>query len=102
MFRLDSKSACHTDWLLTLESARARALPSNANRYSRALPSHCLSMVTECVQLLLAHDAAVDVKNLQGQTPLNEAISYGCRPTSTYLVFTSALFLRVIRVVLIK
>ncbi|KAF6025315.1 hypothetical protein EB796_016370 [Bugula neritina] len=33
----------------------------------------------ECAELLLAFDAPVDVKNLQGQTPLNEAISFGNR-----------------------
>lgn len=34
--------------------------------------------------MLLAFDAPVDVKNLQGQTPLNEAISFGNRKMSKY------------------
>ncbi|KAL8570041.1 hypothetical protein ACOMHN_036318 [Nucella lapillus] len=35
----------------------------------------------ECVQLLLAHNAPVKVKNTMGWTPLAEAISYGNRQT---------------------
>lgn len=38
--------------------------------------------VAECVHLLLAHGAPVKVKNLQGWSPLAEAISYGDRQTS--------------------
>lgn len=40
----------------------------------------------ECVQLLLAHDAPVKVKNLAGWTPLAEAISYGDRQTSEHKI----------------
>nr|XP_022318739.1 ankyrin repeat domain-containing protein 13C-like [Crassostrea virginica] len=35
----------------------------------------------DCIQLLLAHGAPVRVKNLQGWTPLAEAVSYGSRQT---------------------
>lgn len=35
-----------------------------------------------CTHLLLAHDAPVKVKNLNGWSPLAEAISYGDRQTS--------------------
>ena len=41
-----------------------------------------MSTSLECVKLLLTYDAPVDAKNLQGQTPLNEAISYGDRAVS--------------------
>ena len=44
----------------------------------------------ECIQLLLAHSAPVKCKNLQGWSPLAEAISYGDRQTSESSV--SALF----------
>lgn len=37
---------------------------------------------SDCIQLLLAHGAPVRVKNLQGWTPLAEAISFGSRQTS--------------------
>ncbi|XP_014261747.1 ankyrin repeat domain-containing protein 13C isoform X2 [Cimex lectularius] len=40
----------------------------------------------ECVQLLLAHNAPVRVKNLAGWSPLAEAISYGDRQTIVSLV----------------
>jgi len=40
----------------------------------------------ECVQLLLAHNAPVRVKNLAGWSPLAEAISYGDRQTISSLV----------------
>lgn len=40
----------------------------------------------ECVQLLLAHNAPVRVKNLAGWSPLAEAISYGDRQTIASLV----------------
>ncbi|XP_071116878.1 ankyrin repeat domain-containing protein 13C-like [Haliotis cracherodii] len=40
----------------------------------------------ECVHLLLAHGAPVKVKNLQGWTPLAEAISYGNRQTIVSLL----------------
>lgn len=40
--------------------------------------------LSECVHLLLAHNAPVKVKNLAGWSPLNEAISYGDRQTSNY------------------
>lgn len=36
----------------------------------------------ECTHLLLAHGAPVKVKNLDGWSPLAEAISYGDRQTS--------------------
>ncbi|CAI6349223.1 unnamed protein product [Macrosiphum euphorbiae] len=36
----------------------------------------------DIVQLLLAHNAPVKVKNINGWTPLSEAISYGDRLTS--------------------
>lgn len=35
-----------------------------------------------CTHLLLSHGAPVKVKNLNGWSPLAEAISYGDRPTS--------------------
>lgn len=35
-----------------------------------------------CTHLLLAHGAPVKVKNLNGWSPLAEAISYGDRQTS--------------------
>lgn len=35
-----------------------------------------------CTHLLLAHDAPVKVKNLNGWSPLAEAISFGDRQTS--------------------
>lgn len=46
-------------------------------------PLHLAVMLghKECVQLLLAHNAPVKVKNLGGWTPLAEAISYGNRQT---------------------
>ncbi|XP_064605134.1 ankyrin repeat domain-containing protein 13C-A-like [Liolophura sinensis] len=46
-------------------------------------PLHLAVMLghKECVHLLLAHGAPVKVKNLQGWTPLAEAISYGDRQT---------------------
>ena len=37
---------------------------------------------SECVHLLLAHNAPVKIKNSIGWTPLAEAISYGNRQTS--------------------
>lgn len=37
---------------------------------------------TVCTHLLLAHGAPVKVKNLNGWSPLAEAISYGDRQTS--------------------
>ncbi|KAF6202202.1 hypothetical protein GE061_004600 [Apolygus lucorum] len=40
----------------------------------------------ECVQILLAHNAPVRVKNLAGWSPLAEAISYGDRQTIASLV----------------
>lgn len=36
----------------------------------------------EFTKLLLAHNAPVKVKNIQGWSPLSEAISYGDRQTS--------------------
>ena len=39
----------------------------------------------ECIHLLLAHDAPVRLKNLQGWTPLAEAVSRGDRQTSKNL-----------------
>lgn len=39
----------------------------------------------ECTHLLLAHGAPVKVKNLDGWSPLAEAISYGDRQTSKWL-----------------
>ncbi|KAK6180317.1 hypothetical protein SNE40_012497 [Patella caerulea] len=46
-------------------------------------PLHLAVMLgrNECIQLLLVHGAPVKVKNLQGWTPLAEAISYGDRQT---------------------
>lgn len=35
---------------------------------------------------MLAYDAPVDSKNLQAQTPLNEAISYGNRDMSMFYI----------------
>lgn len=43
--------------------------------------------ITECVHLLLAHNAPVKVKNLAGWSPLSEAISYGDRQTSNETEF---------------
>lgn len=40
--------------------------------------------ILECVQLLLAHNAPVKVKNKLGWSPLAEAISYGDRQTGKY------------------
>lgn len=39
---------------------------------------------TECIHLLLAHGAPVKVKNLNGWSPLAEAISFGDRQTSKF------------------
>lgn len=41
----------------------------------------------ECSHLLLNHGAQVKVKNVQGWSPLAEAISYGDRPTSKLFVY---------------
>lgn len=41
--------------------------------------------VPEFTHLLLAHQAPVKVKNLQGWSPLSEAISYGDRQISEYM-----------------
>ena len=41
-----------------------------------------INKISGSVQLLLAHDAPVKVKNLAGWSPLAEAISYGDRQTS--------------------
>ncbi|OAD46979.1 Ankyrin repeat domain-containing protein 13C [Eufriesea mexicana] len=51
-------------------------------------PLHLAVMLgrKESVQLLLAHDAPVQVKNLAGWSPLAEAISYGDRQTISLLV----------------
>ncbi|RWS28501.1 ankyrin repeat containing protein-like protein, partial [Leptotrombidium deliense] len=51
-------------------------------------PLHLAVMLghKECLQLLLAHGAPVKVKNVQGWTPLAEAISYGDRQTITCLL----------------
>lgn len=46
---------------------------------------------TECVHLLLAHNAQVKVKNSLGWNPLAEAISYGDRQTSLFT--TNTIFL---------
>lgn len=43
---------------------------------------YILVYFSECVQLLLKHDAPVKVKNGLGWTVLAEAVSYGNRPTS--------------------
>lgn len=42
----------------------------------------CILYILVCTHLLLAHDAPVKVKNLNGWSPLAEAISYGDRQTS--------------------
>ncbi|XP_032669495.1 ankyrin repeat domain-containing protein 13C isoform X2 [Odontomachus brunneus] len=51
-------------------------------------PLHLAVMLgrKECVQLLLAHDTPVKVKNLAGWSPLAEAISYGDRQTISSLL----------------
>lgn len=36
----------------------------------------------ECVQLLLSNGAGIKMKNVQGWTPVAEAVSYGDRETS--------------------
>lgn len=41
-----------------------------------------LFFISVCTHLLLAHGAPVKVKNLNGWSPLAEAISYGDRQTS--------------------
>lgn len=54
-----------------------------------------------CTHLLLAHDAPVKVKNINGWSPLAEAISYGDRQTSktiqTFIfwrsIYTNIIFL---------
>ena len=43
-------------------------------------------MLLECIQLLLAHGAPVKCKNIQGWSPLAEAISYGDRQTSNIII----------------
>ena len=47
-------------------------------------PLHLAVMLghRECAQLLVAHGAGIKVKNLQGWTPVAEAVSYGDRETS--------------------
>ena len=47
---------------------------------------HCFCVILECIHLLLAHGAPVRVKNIQGWTPLAEAISYGDRQTSKTVI----------------
>lgn len=47
----------------------------------------------ECVQLLLKHDAPVKVKNGLGWTVLAEAVSYGNRPTSKYIITLHSMYL---------
>jgi len=44
-----------------------------------------LKYISDIVQLLLAHNAPVKVKNINGWTPLSEAISYGDRLTSKFI-----------------
>lgn len=44
--------------------------------------SNIFATFIECTHLLLAHGAPVKVKNLEGWSPLAEAISYGDRLTS--------------------
>lgn len=41
--------------------------------------------ISVCTHLLLAHGAPVKVKNINGWSPLAEAISFGDRQTSKYL-----------------
>lgn len=50
------------------------------------LCSHSYKSVisAECIHLLLAHGAPVKVKNLNGWSPLAEAISFGDRQTSKF------------------
>lgn len=45
-----------------------------------------MSCISDIVQLLLAHNAPVKVKNVNGWTPLAEAVSYGDRITSKFLL----------------
>ena len=45
----------------------------------------------DCVHLLLAHNAAVKVKNSLGWNPLAEAISYGDRHTSLCKLYSKKL-----------
>lgn len=45
--------------------------------------------ISDIVQLLLAHNAPVKVKNLNGWTPLAEAVSYGDRITSMFVVLNN-------------
>lgn len=58
-------------------------------------------LFTECTHLLLAHGAPVKVKNLEGWSPLAEAISFGDRQTSTfpnisgYIPFCSYLYIKI-------
>ncbi|GAB6026544.1 Ankyrin repeat domain-containing protein 13C-B [Chamberlinius hualienensis] len=51
-------------------------------------PLHLAVMLghKECIQLLLAHGAPVKIKNIQGWSPLSEAISYGDRQTISSLL----------------
>lgn len=56
---------------------------SRINNKSRA---NNVLHTTECTHLLLAHGAPVKVKNLEGWSPLAEAISYGDRQTSKSLI----------------
>lgn len=53
----------------------SKYLPWNSNDF----------IIPDIVQLLLAHNAPVKVKNLNGWTPLAEAVSYGDRITSKFI-----------------
>lgn len=45
--------------------------------------------ISDIVQLLLAHNAPVKVKNFNGWTPLAEAVSYGDRITSKSMLYNN-------------
>ena len=47
--------------------------------------SECLHYISDCVFLLLAHNAIVKVKNVQGWSPLAEAVSFGDRQISKFV-----------------
>ena len=53
-------------------------------------------MLLECIQLLLAHGAPVKCKNIQGWSPLAEAISYGDRQTSNIIIIITTIIILLI------
>jgi ankyrin repeat protein len=60
-----------------------RNASSPFNRTTGNTPLHLAVMLghRECIDQLVARNAPVNMKNVQGWSPLAEAISYGDRPT---------------------